>query len=76
MIPGPHSPPYVKLRALLSQAREDAKLSQQDVATRLGKPQSFVSKYEHGERRLGVVEFAYICKAIGVSPSALIEQLA
>lgn len=39
------------------------------------RPQSFVSKYENGERQLDVVEFVEVCKAIGVSPARMIEDL-
>ena len=52
-----HSPEHAKLRELLIAARKKAGLTQQDVAERLGRPQSFVAKYEGGERRLDVVEF-------------------
>ncbi|WP_240531480.1 helix-turn-helix domain-containing protein [Variovorax boronicumulans] len=44
------------------------------MAERVRRPQSFVSKYENGERQLDVIEFVSICKAIGVSPSALVEH--
>ncbi|MDM0025728.1 helix-turn-helix domain-containing protein [Variovorax saccharolyticus] len=67
--------PHAKLRELLAQARDDAGLKQAQVAALLKRPQSFVSKYENGERKLDVVEFIDVCKALGVSPSALIEQL-
>jgi len=40
----------------LRQARLDAGLTQEEVARRLGKPQSFVSKCESGERRVDVIE--------------------
>ncbi|ATA56507.1 transcriptional regulator [Variovorax boronicumulans] len=71
---GLQSPPYKKLRRLLAQARADAGLTQLQVAERVRRPQSFVSKYENGERQLDVIEFVSICKAIGVSPSALVEH--
>jgi len=59
---------------LLIAAREDAGLTQSDVAQHLDRPQSFVAKYEGGERRLDVLEFIDVCKAIGVNPPKLLEQ--
>lgn len=41
----------------------------------LGKPQSFVSKYETGERRLDVIEFAELCSALGVDATALLADV-
>lgn len=67
--------PHMKLRQLLAEARDNAGLKQAQVAGRLNRPQSFVSKYENGERQLDVIEFIDVCKALGVSPSALIDQL-
>ena len=67
--------PHTKLRQLLAQARDEAGLTQTEVAGRLKRAQSFVSKYENGERQLNVVEFIAVCNALGVSPSALIDQL-
>jgi len=69
------SDPYKKLRALLAEARAEAKLTQLQVATRMNKTQSFVSKYEHGERELDVIEFVGVCKAIGVDPGEMIGRL-
>jgi hypothetical protein len=66
---------YENLRRLLTQARLDAELTQAQVATRLNRPQSFVSKYESGERQLDVIEFLAICRAIGVEPAPIIESL-
>jgi len=51
-----HSEEYRKIIERLKEARLEAGLSQQDVADKLGKPQSYVSKIESGERRLDVAE--------------------
>ncbi len=56
-------------------ARRKAGLTQQDVAKRLQKPQSFVAKYEGGERRLDVVEFLAIVRAIGADPVRIVRAL-
>jgi transcriptional regulator with XRE-family HTH domain len=58
---------YSALLALLRQIRLDAGLRQVDLAARLGQPQSFVSKYESGERRLDILELRSVCKAVGVT---------
>ena len=51
--------------------RKAAALTQQALALRLKKPQSFVAKYEGGERRLDVVEFITISRALGADPLKL-----
>ncbi|MEB3830529.1 helix-turn-helix domain-containing protein [Phormidium sp. CCY1219] len=66
---------YTKFRRLLIQMRQANELTQVQVAQKLQKPQSFVSKYERGERRLDVVEFLEVSKALGVSPHELLRQL-
>jgi len=63
----PHDPARRRFRELLREYREEAKLRQEDVAAKLGKPQSFVSKYEAGERRLDMIDTRDICQALGVS---------
>jgi len=63
----PYSYDQTKLQELLRRVRLDAELRQEDLAKRLGVPQSFVSKYESGERRLDLVEIRQICGAIGIS---------
>ena len=45
------------------------------LAKRLARPQSFVSKFERGERRLDVVEFLEVASAIGVDPIRFIQIL-
>ena len=64
-----------KLQELLIEARADAGLTQQQLAKKLGKHQSFVAKYEGGERRLEMVEFMEICKAIGVDSTKLMKRI-
>jgi transcriptional regulator with XRE-family HTH domain len=64
-----HSAEQRVLSGLLRSYRERAGLRQADVAERLGLPQSFVSKYESGERRLDLIELRQVCQALGVSLS-------
>lgn len=68
-----NSPIYAQLRALLIEAREEAGLTQAEVAKRLRRVQSFVSKYELGERRLDVVDFIAVCDCLGVDPADLLR---
>ncbi len=67
-----HSEKSKLLQSLLIQARDKAGLTQQALADKLGKPQSFVAKYEVGERRIDVIEFMRICDAIGVDAANII----
>jgi len=60
---------------LLRKIRKDAGLRQDDVAERLGRPQSFVSKYESGERRLDILELYDVCGALGLTLSKFVEKL-
>lgn len=55
--------------------RKSADITQQELAQRLKKPQSFVSKYERGERRIDIIEFISIAKAINANPCAIIKQI-
>lgn len=66
---------YYLFRQLLIQTRKSQKLTQAQVATRLQKPQSFVSKYERGARRLDVVEFLEVARALGTTPYELLRKL-
>jgi transcriptional regulator with XRE-family HTH domain len=66
---------YERFRKRLIAGRKAKALTQSQLAERLGKPQSFVSKYERGERRLDLVEFLEVAKAIGMDPKKLIDQL-
>ncbi len=70
-----YSERHVLLAELLREARKKSGLTQQEVADSLGKPQSFVAKYENGERRLDVVEFIDITDVLSLDPSSLIHRL-
>jgi transcriptional regulator with XRE-family HTH domain len=62
------------LRTLLSNLRSEANLRQVDLADRLGKPQSFVSKYESGERRLDLIELREICRVLDITLSDFVKR--
>ena len=70
-----YSAEYQQLCALLRQLRREAGLTQVQVAERLQMPQSFVSKYESGERRLDVVELRHVAAAIGTTLAAVVAGL-
>jgi transcriptional regulator with XRE-family HTH domain len=56
-------------------ARRRANVTQQELAARLGKSQSFVSEYERGQRRVDVVEFLVVSLALGVEPVELFVEI-
>lgn len=63
------------MRRLLVEAREGAGLSQQEVAARMGKHQTFVSKVEQGQRRLDLIEFLQMAEVLGIDPHGVIRKL-
>jgi transcriptional regulator with XRE-family HTH domain len=70
-----HSPAYRIVIAKLVDARTAAGLTQRDLAAKLGKSPSFVGKIESGERRLDLVEFILIARAIGASEIELLRTI-
>lgn len=66
-------PIYRDLIAGLTEARIAADLTQQAVADRLGKPQSYIAKIEGCERRVDIVEFLQIAAAIGRDPMPIVR---
>jgi len=70
-----YSNSYQYLLTLLFQARKAAGMTQIQLAGLLQKPQSYVAKYEQGERRLDVIEFLAICKHFGADPHELLDAI-
>lgn len=66
---------YERFRRLLVDARKKANLSQLALAKKLAKPQSFVSKYERGERRLDVIEFGQVARALDIDPLKFLKRV-
>lgn len=67
---------YERFVSLLIEARGEANLSQSELAARLHRPQSFVSKYESAERRVDFAEAVEILRAIGADPVAFMRRFA
>lgn len=63
------TPSHEVFRLLLKKLRSEQNLTQAQLADRLDLPQSYVSKYETGERRLDFIETATICEALGIGLS-------
>jgi transcriptional regulator with XRE-family HTH domain len=60
--------PYATFRETMVAARRGAGVTQVELAERLGKPQQFISKYELGDRRVDIIEFVAICRALEIDP--------
>ena len=68
-----HDPEYQSMLRRLRDTREAMKLTQVQVAERLGKPQSYVSKVESGERRIDPVELARLADIYGRSVAYFLD---
>ena len=66
---------YERFRALLIEARKSAGLTQQELAARLNRPQSYVSKYENGERRLDLIEFLDLAAILDIDIVPFLQSL-
>ena len=65
-----HTPEYRLLLTSLIALRRGARVTQIELARRLGKTQGFVSSVERGDRRIDVIEFSVIVHALGADPAA------
>ncbi|NOS76448.1 MAG: helix-turn-helix transcriptional regulator [Nitrospira sp.] len=63
-----------RLATLLRQVRQDANLTQLQLAGKIKQTQSYVSKYESGEQRLDLIELEAVCKAVGISLTDFVER--
>lgn len=66
---------YQEVIGLLKKARQAKGMTQVQLANSLGRPQSFVAKFENGERRLDVVEFAHIARLLDISALETLETI-
>lgn len=71
----PKTPAHVKLGKWLAETRQTLGMSQVQFAKQVRKTQSFIAKTETGERRLDVVEFIELARALGTSPRKLFDRL-
>ena len=60
---------------ILVKSREQAGLTQRDLAARLRRPHSFIGRIEAGERRVDVIEFIEIARVMGLDPKQLFAKL-
>lgn len=66
---------YPILLELIISARKSAGITQLELATRLNRPQPFISYIERGERRIDVIEFCVIMNALGIDARIEFEKL-
>jgi transcriptional regulator with XRE-family HTH domain len=66
---------YAAFTDLLKEERKKAGLTQAKLAKKLRRPQSYVSKYERGDRRLDVIEFLEIAQSVGFDPGEILSKL-
>ena len=64
-----------RFRRALADARNAAGLTQVELARKLRRPQSFISKVEAGERRLDVIEFLEVARALSVDPGRFLADV-
>ncbi len=69
------TPGHRALMQVLIETRREARITQQELADRLNRSQSYVAKVETGERRLDVVEFIEWAEGIGASPALLMDRV-
>ncbi len=60
----------------LTAARRQAGVSQDELAALLGKPQSFISTYERGQRRIDLLEFLLIMNTLNADPAPVFAEIA
>jgi len=69
------TPRYNALMVKLVELRKQSGMTQSQLAEKLGKPQSFIAKYEGGERRLDVIEFVDLVTALGGEAGIMVDDI-
>lgn len=70
-----HDPDYAILIEHLAETRRMLGMTQVELAGRLGRPQSYVSKIERSERRVDVAEWRQIVLALGKDPATMFRDV-
>lgn len=70
-----YSEQYQLVISALKEARIKQKITQQKLAEALNRPQSFIAKFENGERRLDVVEFVHIARLLSIEPIHILNKI-
>lgn len=70
-----HDVRYLRAIELLRTARKLARVTQVELAAKLGKRQQFVSKYESGERRLDIMEFLDVATSLGLDVKTVLTDI-
>jgi hypothetical protein len=70
-----HTPAYDAILVLLRKMREDAELTQEEVAKRLSRTRTYVTKCELGERRIDLLEWIEFCRACRFDPAVFLARL-
>jgi len=70
-----YSEKQLKLRDFLRKSRAKAGFTQRDLAQKIGKPQSFIAKYEGGERRLDIIELLEVAKILNIEIKTLLATI-
>ncbi|MFO7305406.1 MAG: helix-turn-helix transcriptional regulator [Gammaproteobacteria bacterium] len=69
------SPPYDVLRQVLIESRIARGLTQQALAKKLGRQQSFIGKIENASRNIDVIEFIEVARALDMDPARLLAKV-
>ena len=70
-----HTAAHRELVSAVKAMRKSARLSQRELAERLGREQNFVGRIETGQRRIDLVEWVMLCRACGVDAAVQVTQL-
>lgn len=66
---------YQHLIQIIREERLVKNISQSELSEQIGRPQSFISKYENGQRRIDPIQLIRICNALGIHASNIIDKL-